>query len=253
MKWQDTGVIVHKHRYAETKSIVTIFTKDNGKYKGVINVSKSNRGLLEQGNIVQASWNARLEEHLGCWKIEELYSPIPYIVNCSLSLQLVSAACALLEQNLPERDKASDLYSVFINLLKSFSLKSIQISLQYYCLFEIALLEYCGFRLDMSKCVVTGSQDDLAYLSPKSGCAVSVQKGKPYADKLFKLPGFLVTQTISEKSITSLQEVMNSIRISSYFLNRYVFVPHDIQVPKVRDRLINSIIKKISDNDENFT
>jgi DNA repair protein RecO (recombination protein O) len=103
---------------------------------------------------------------------------------------------------------------------------------------EVKLLSSLGFRLSLDECVATGTCEDLEYVSPKSGCAVSKQAGEPYKDKLFKLPLFLknnFTEYNDEELKTS--DIKESLRMTLYFLEKYVFLQNDIKLPESRKNL----------------
>src|SRR5207302_2872515 len=57
--------------------------------------------------------------------------------------------------------------------------------------YELLLLAELGFGLDLERCAVTGGNDDLVAVSPRSGRAVSAAEAEPYAGKLLALPTFL--------------------------------------------------------------
>ena len=109
--------------------------------------------------------------------------------------------------------------------------------LKQYAIFEFALLNICGFGLDLNKCVVTNATDNLAYISPKSGCAVSIDAGKPYHDKLFKLPKFLLDHKLN----SSRAELFSSLEITKHFINKSYLLPHNLKMPFARTQLAQYI------------
>ena len=82
----------------------------------------------------------------------------------------LSAACALVDAALPEREPHPaifDGFHAFLGALGHPGWPAIYVRL------ELGLLQELGFGLDLEKCAATGATEDLAYVSPKTGRAVS--------------------------------------------------------------------------------
>ena len=98
-----------------------------------------------------------------------------------------------------------------------------------------AILSHLGFRLQLDKCAATDSINDLFYISPKSGKAVSRASGYPYKDKLFTIPDLFIGKVLDDNE----SDILNSLNICAYFLEKYIFTPHNIKLPESRLRLNN--------------
>jgi len=106
--------------------------------------------------------------------------------------------------------------------------------------FEMALLEETGFGLDLSCCAATGVIEDLIYVSPRSGRAVSREAGAPYADKMFALPEFLLDPAADATPI----DVRHALDLLGHFLERRVYLPNDTKMPAARQRLMDIVTRQ---------
>jgi DNA repair protein RecO (recombination protein O) len=233
LKWEDEAIVISFMKHGETNGIVETLTLERGLHKGIIrNINNSkNRTIYQPGNLVSIRWNARLEEHLGSFTAE-LLSPLNIIIiNNRIKLTMVMTLCSLISLFLPERVSEKKLYLQLKALIAK--LREGNIPWQEYISFELSLLEELGFGLDLSKCGATNSLENLIYISPKSGRAISYKAGKPYKDKLLDLPQFLIN---SQKPSDT--ELNQAIEVSTYFLQKSLFPTKNITHISIRDRLI---------------
>src|SRR5216684_7905711 len=191
MQWQDNGFVLAARRHGESSLIVELLTRDHGRHAGLVRGGQSprRRALLQPGNSVAAHWRGRLPEHLGTLDCELIEAHAARLLDDPDRLAALGAASALLLATLPEREPHADLYRSFAALLGA--LDSASSWPQAYVTWECGLLAALGFGLDLGSCAATGTNQDLAYVSPRSGRAVSREAGLPYHDKLLPLPAFL--------------------------------------------------------------
>jgi DNA repair protein RecO (recombination protein O) len=230
MKWQEEGLILSVRQHGENSAVASLLTRSHGRHAGIIRVSSRNRSLLQPGNTVQAQWSARLPEHLGTFQLELVHSPIARIMTESLRLAAMISLLTILDRLLAERHPYPSIYDMVVALMQKLTDVSAN-WLKDYAIFEFRLLEILGYGLDLSQCAATGKQDDLAYISPKSGCAVSREAGLPYASKLFEIPKFII---VSDEGIIEQDDIAKSLKISGYFLAKYFF---NSILPDQRQRL----------------
>jgi DNA repair protein RecO (recombination protein O) len=102
--------------------------------------------------------------------------------------------------------------------------------------FELALLAELGFGLDLSACAATGGREELAFVSPRSGRAVSAVAGEPWRAKLLSLPAFLSEGTGGR--VPGPEDIAEGFRLTGFFLDRHVFGPRGIAQPEARARFI---------------
>ena len=236
MEWRDQGAIISVRHHGETSAIVEVFTKNQGRHAGVVRGATSRKiaPFLQPGGQVDVSWRARLNEHLGTFTIEPIQSRA-HVMSNPLALAGLNAVCALLQFTLPERESHPRLYETSIALLDSISETS-DWPLDYLH-WEMLLLDDLGFGLDLSECAVTGTQGDLAYVSPKSGRAVSKSGAGEWADRLLPLTPCL----ISDASV-GVTELIEGLRTTGHFLENHL-APElgNRPLPEARARMIDRL------------
>jgi DNA repair protein RecO (recombination protein O) len=231
LEWQDSGIILSVRGHGETGGIVSILTRDHGRAIGYVYGATSTkvRGILEPGNLVSVDWKAKSHDQLGTFMLELEKSTAAHVMDDPIKLTAMQSACALADKTLPEREKHAGVYEATKALMASFAT---DIWAPTYIYWEIGLLRELGFGLDLSKCVATGSVDNLIYVSPKSGCAVSGAAGEIYKEKLLHLPLFL-------RGLGGFEEVdiLDGLKLTGHFLLHRVFSQANTDLPEPRLRL----------------
>lgn len=192
MEWQDTGFVLLARRHGESAAIVELFTAAHGRHAGIVRGATSRRNVpaLQPGTQVAATWRARLEDHLGAFALEPERSRAVAVMGGRLELAGLNAVTALLSFALPEREPHPRLYDRTVALLDMIGAS--EVWPLAYLHWELALLDEMGFGLDLSSCAVTGTRAGLAFVSPKSGRAVSAAGAGTWKDRLLPLPGCLL-------------------------------------------------------------
>jgi DNA repair protein RecO (recombination protein O) len=231
MDWTDRGIVLSARKHGETSLIVQLLTEQHGRHAGLVRGGTSSRarGLYQPGNLLAAHWRARLSEHLGNFSCEMITSSAATLLDNGGKLAALSSAAALAETALPEREPHADVFESFSALIAALAAPDWA---QAYVLFELGLLTSLGFGLDLERCAATGSNDNLAFVSPKTGRAVSLSAGEAWRDKLLALPQFLLVQ---ERPAPG--EVGQGLALTGYFLERHVFEPQGKKLPPARVRL----------------
>ncbi|MBE8191372.1 MAG: DNA repair protein RecO [Alphaproteobacteria bacterium] len=244
MEWRSEGLIIRTRPHGEGNAIVDIFTREQGRYVGLVRGgnSRKQRPILQSGNMVSALWRARLSEQLGVLTAENLHAYSAEVLDNNILLTAMQSMCALLQMT-PERHAYARLYDAVQVLLSSLSNLSADDDgafwLPLYVRFEMMLLEEIGFGLDMEACAVSGVKEGLTHISPRSGRAVCAEVAAPYGDKLLPLPSFLLL----DNAAVSKGDVLAGLALTGYFLERRCYTPNQLTLPPIRARLIN-ILKK---------
>jgi DNA repair protein RecO (recombination protein O) len=238
MQWTDDGVVLGTRRHGETSLIVELMTEAHGRHLGLVKGGRSRRlqPVLQPGNSVHALWRARLDEHLGNYTIEAMTLRAARLIEGAPSLYGIQTLAGLLRL-LPERDPHPQLFAAFVTLLDW--LEDPVIAGALIVRFELRLLDELGFGLDLERCAATGDTAGLAYVSPKTGRAVSRAAGEPYRGRLLALPSFLIEQ----RAAPSAADIVAAFRLTGYFLARHVFEPRGLHLPEARTSFVNLIAR----------
>lgn len=236
MKWQDEGVVIATKKYGDKNLILSLFTKNHGKYRGLV---RSTNNKFQISNLLHVEWSAKLPENLGFFKCELIESPFHHFFHDRLKNIAVVSFAFMLEKVLPENEPCIVLYNhfqYFIDVIK-YNNESWQ---SYYLNLELLLLTQLGFRLDLSKCAATGETEDLHFISPKTGRALSKAAGDYYANKLLPFPQMLrdVYNNNLQNSY-SFEEFQLGLRVTGHFLNKYLFSQLNMELPEPRKLILS--------------
>ncbi len=236
MEWRDEGVVLSVRKHGETSAIAEVLTAEHGRCLGMVRGGRSRvqRPVLQPGNLLQLTWRARLEEHLGNFAVEALSLKAGAIMDDPSRLAGLSTLAGL-AQLLPEREPHRRIYDALLIVLEAIEHDAPWPALLVR--WELGLLAELGFGLDLSKCAVTGASEDLAYVSPRTGRAVSAAAGHAYRDRLLRLPPFLMSSAAAASS----DELISGFRLTGHFLARHVFGPRGIQAPEQRQWIVKSL------------
>ncbi|MSP82140.1 MAG: DNA repair protein RecO [Alphaproteobacteria bacterium] len=234
MQWSEEGFVLVARRHGESSAVVSLLTAGHGRHAGLVRGGSRQRGVIQPGNRVMATWRARLADHLGSFTLEGVSSGLGVILPDRGRLAALTAACAVAEAALPERHPYPRLFRAFERLLAV--LASDRDWGEPFVRWEITLLDELGFGLDLGSCAVTGATEGLAYVSPNSGRAVSDGAADPYRDRLLPLPRFLVAEVAADAAA-----VGQGLRLTGSFLERHAFTPHGRKLPAARHRLLGMI------------
>lgn len=240
MDWTDSGLVLTRRRHGESAAIVTLLTRAHGRHAGLVRGGSGKRGgaLWQPGNLVSSHWRARLAEHLGSLTGEMAENFAARALDDPLRLAALSSACALLDTALYDREPHPELFDATVELMRALdgAGSAPEPWAADYACWEMRCLAEFGFGLDLESCAVTGGTDDLAFVSPRTGRAVSTAAGRAYADRLFPLPRFLAGDRTAPADARAIAE---GLRLTGHFLERYVLSPHERRMPAARTRFID--------------
>ncbi|MCR9126288.1 MAG: DNA repair protein RecO [Rhodobacteraceae bacterium] len=239
MEWRDEGIVLSVRRHGETAAIVDAFTREHGRHAGIVRGGTSRKiaPVLQPGAQVDLLWRARLESHLGSYQVEPVRSRAAAAMGSRLSLAGLNAVTGMLAFCLPEREVHSLLYQRSEQLLDL--LGQDEIWPLAYLRWEMALLEDMGYGLDLTRCAATGAGDELIYVSPKTGRAVSRDGAGAWADRLLPLPPCLRGQGDAGDA-----EIAEALGTTGYFLQHHL-APGLGQglLPSARARFVERLIR----------
>lgn len=232
MQWREVSIILSVRPFSENARIVTLFNKSLGKISAIFRNTKAS---LQMGDVCDVYWKGRSSDHLGKIKIEEvIFSPFCRVFQDSAKIFAMDSACSMCSNGLLSAAPHEQLFMSLMDFLFSIQEENWVVN---YVFFEISLLAEVGYGLDLSKCAVTGAKDGLAYVSPKTGCAVTKEVGWAYKEKLFPLPKFL----ISENATSNKYDIFCALNITGHFLKAYFYGINESSLPLSRSYLTEII------------
>lgn len=233
MEWNDEAVVLSARTLGESSAVLSALTRTHGRHAGLVRGGggRRGRGLLQPGNHISCRWRARAAEQLGTFVCELITATAPSVLDDAARLAAVVSACAVLDAALPEREPATAQHDGLLALLRAVEEDAAWPSV--YIRWEMTLLADLGFALDLSACAVTGARDGLAFVSPRTGRAVSAAAAAPWQQRLLVLPAFLTGDTAAAGS----DEIIAGLALTGHFLRRCVFAEHDRDLPAARSRL----------------
>jgi DNA repair protein RecO (recombination protein O) len=237
IEWTDEAALLATRPFGETSVIIEVFSATHGRHAGVVRGGTSRKvaPILQPGAQLSVTWKARLESHMGSFAVEPIRSRAAAAMGDRLALAGLNAVCALLGMVLPEREAHPPLYDRTIGLLDL--LGQSDVWPLAYLRWEQALLEEMGFGMDLSACAVRGVNEDLAFVSPRSGRAVSREGAGGWADRLLPLPPVL-----AGKGDASNAEIIIALGTTGFFIkNRLIKSLGDRPMPQARARLLDAI------------
>ena len=237
MDWRETGILLTRRRHGETAAIIEVFTRDHGRHAGIVRGGTGRRmtPVLEPGNQVDVTWRARLEDHLGTFTVEPVESRAAALMSDRLTLAGLNALTGLLSFALPEREPHATLYDGTLTVLDMMG-TSDHWPLAYLR-WELSLLEDLGFGLDLTQCAVTGGTENLTYVSPKSGRAVSAAGAGKWKTKLLPL-------TPAMTGDGSAEDITEGLRTTGHFLTTGLATSiGNKPIPEARNRLVDLLIR----------
>lgn len=237
MEFEDDAFVLSARAHGEAGAIVELLTARNGKYATHVagGASRKMKPFLQAGARVAVRYRARMSEQLGSATLEPVGEGPSALFDDPLALAGVAAAAAVAASALPEREPHPGAFLAFEALTGAFSHPDIWPAV--FVRFEAGLLAELGFGLDLSKCAATGSTDDLVYVSPKSGRAVSRAAGEPYHDRLLPLPPFL----LSAQGRLGPGDIGAGLALTAHFLEAFIFGPMNRPLPPARIWLLDRL------------
>jgi DNA repair protein RecO (recombination protein O) len=237
MEWQAPAVVLDVRPHGESGLVVTLLTEAQGRHAGLAKggASRAQAPLWQPGNLVEARWVARLAEQLGALSGEMVHPAAALAMEDPLALALLRAATSLAEGALPEREPHPRIFHGLVALVATLA-RGPEAALPDLVRWEADLLADLGYGLDLARCAVTGTQEELSFVSPRTGRAVSGGAAGEWRDRLLPLPAFLLGQGPSTPA-----DWLAGLRLTGHFLARDVFGAQHRPLPAAREMLTDRL------------
>ncbi|MCS6855174.1 MAG: DNA repair protein RecO [Elioraea sp.] len=230
--WEDEAVVLAARPHGEGHAIATVFTRTQGVRRGLVygGAGRRARANWQPGTLLAARWRARLADQLGRLEGEMVFAASASVLEDPLALAVLASACAVAEAALPEAEPHPRAYEALVGLMGR--LADREGGLAAYVRWEVVLLAELGFGLDLTACAVTGAREGLAFVSPRTGRAVSGAAAGPWRERLLPLPAFLIGEAPAAP-----EDIAAGLRLTGHFLARDVFGSAHRSPPPARERL----------------
>ncbi len=224
MEWSDDAIVLAVRAHGEVGAILDVLTRDHGRHAGLVRggASRKSKSVLQPGNRLRVTWRARLSEHLGGFVVEPVKLRAGSILEHRDALAGLNAFTSVASAVLPEREPHGSVFDAGEILLDAIGDDGFAHWGPLYVRWEAGLLEELGFGLDLSQCAATGATDDLVFVSPRTGRAVSRAAAAPYKERLLPLPAFLLG---SQNASATMADIAAGLRLTAYFLLDRVMAP----------------------------
>ena len=216
MQKDDEGIIIKKKKYRESSLLISFFSLNHGINSGLVKgVLKKDFGTYEIGNKVYITSSFRLDEQLWNCKFELIKNNSVNYFDNKNKLNTLLTICSIIDLSLPKNNPQIKIYNKTIDLIENLLSKDWVVK---YIFWELFLLSELGYGLDLEKCVVSGKKENLIYVSPKSGKAVSKTEGEKYKNKLFNLPKFLINKNVKPTN----DSLKQAISLTGFFIDKFL-------------------------------
>ncbi len=241
MDWEAPAIVLEARPHGESDALAAVLTEAQGVFHGLARGggSRTRTSLWQPGNLVQARWVARLADQLGSFSAELVHPGAALAMDDPLALATLAAACAVAAGALPEREPHPRAFHGLVRLIAGLSHGPVLAELVRW---EVALLADLGYGLDLSACAVTGAAAALAFVSPRTGRAVTDAAAGVWRDRLLRLPPFL----LGDEDGTA-PDWRDGLRLTGHFLARDAFGSHHKPLPAARRMLYERVIAETPD------
>jgi DNA repair protein RecO (recombination protein O) len=245
MDWDAPAIVLDARPYGEGDAIATVMTAEHGAHRGLARggTSRGRTAIWQPGNLIQARWMARLSDQLGSFTAELVHPGAALAMDDALAMAMLASVCAVAEGALPEREPHPRVFEGLLHLIAHLSQG--QAVLGDLVRWETVLLADLGYGLDLTCCAVTGETAGLAFVSPKTGRAVTQAGAGIWTSRLLRLPSFLVGGSAGGAS-----DWGDGLRLTGHFLERDAFGHHHRPLPLARRMLYDRVAALAAESEQ---
>ncbi|MDE2580983.1 MAG: DNA repair protein RecO [Rhodospirillales bacterium] len=248
MEWDAPAIVLEARPFGESDALATVMTAAHGLHRGLARggAARAQAGLWQAGNLAQVRWVARLADQLGSFSGELVHPGAALAMDDPLALAMLSAATAVAAGALPEREPHPRVFHGLLSLLAHLAAEPASV-LPDLVRWEAALLAELGYGLDLAACAVSGETTGLAYVSPRTGRAVTAAAAANWKTRLLPLPGFLGagSNAAAARQIplaVPLAACRDGLALTGHFLARDAFGLHHKPLPRARQMLYDRVV-----------
>lgn len=241
MEWEAPAIVLAARTHGEGDALATVLTEAHGAHRGLARggSSRGKANLWQPGNLVQIRWIARLHDQLGSFTAELVHPGAALAMEDAMALAILSAACAVAEGALTEREAHPRVFAGLLQLIVR--LGQGRDALTDLVRWEAELLAELGYGLDLGTCALTGGTEGLAWVSPRTGHAVSAAAAEPWHGRLLALPPFLLGDAPAGP-----RDWVDGLALTGHFLARDAFGLQHKPLPAARLRLTDRVAGSVA-------
>jgi DNA repair protein RecO (recombination protein O) len=245
MDWDAPAIVLDARPYGEGDAVATVMTAEHGAHRGLARggAARGRTAIWQPGSLVQVRWVGRLSEQLGSFSAELVHPAAALAMDDPLALGMLAASCAVAEGALPEREPHPRVFEGLLHLIAHLSQG--ERVLGDLIRWEAVLLAELGYGLDLSCCAVTGERAGLAFVSPKTGRAVTAAGAGIWTSRLLRLPSFLVGGNEAGPG-----DWRDGLRLTGHFLERDAFGHHHRPLPLARRMLYDRVAALAAESEQ---
>jgi DNA repair protein RecO (recombination protein O) len=238
MEWDAPGIILDLRAHGEGDAVATVMTEEHGAHRGLARgaQSRGRAALWQKGNLVQLRWVGRLADQLGSFSAELIHPSAAVVMDDPLLLAMLTASCAVAEGALIDREPQPVVFDGLLHLLARLPVGPAMLA--DLVRWEATLLQALGYGLDLAVCAASGERDDLDFVSPRTGRAVSAAAAGIWRDRLLPLPAFLRLGGVGDAA-----QWRDGLRLMGHFLERDAFGAHHRALPQPRKALYDRVCR----------
>ena len=242
MEWEAPAIVLSAAPYGESGLVAHVLSESHGAFRGLVRGggSRAQAALWQPGNLISARWFARLPEQLGALTAELVHASAARVLDHRLPLAMLAASCAVAGNLLPEREAHPRIFEGLLRLLTLLSLDpahAAALGPAALIRWESLVLTDLGYGLDLSACAITGVSNSLAFVSPRTGRAVSADAAGEWRARLLPLPALLLDETRAGTPA----EWCEGLALTGHFLARDAFGQRNRPLPAARVRLLEIV------------
>lgn len=245
MDWEAPAIVLDARPYGESGAIVTVMTEAHGVHRGLARggASRTQASLWQPGNLAQVRWVARLSDQLGSFSGELVYAGAAQVMDDPLPLAMLASLCAVAEGALPERESHPNVFAGLLHLIAHLPQGASLLS--DVVRWELALLAELGYGLDVTRCAVSGETAGLAFVSPKTGRAVTTAAAGTWQARLLRLPSFLAGGNTAAAA-----DWRDGLALTAHFLARDAFGQQHRPLPTARQMLYDRVAALAAESED---
>ena len=238
MEWEAPAIILAARPFGEGDAVATVMTEAHGAHRGLARggAGRGHAATWQPGNLAQVRWVGRLADQLGSFTAELVHPAAALAMDDPLQLAMLSAACAVAEGALPEREAHPRLFDSLLQLIARLAGGAGLLAGQIR--WEALLLADLGYGLDLASCPVTGATEGLVYVSPRSGRALTADGAGKWAPRMLPLPPLLLGRGEGDPV-----QWRDGLRLTGCFLARDVFGLRHLPLPLARQALYDRVVR----------